>query len=846
MAISVDPLTDIIYVPKADLTLLQASPEVRELDLDWFRLELRDWEDGEDAIPRPKTHTHNTQVTLAGLTYARIIEILDPYTVEFEDGQYTINCVGANHNLSDRKVANQVSLIVNNAAGLITNTAIEYSSFQGAVHLNTSTSYTGTVFPVGTPQRPVNNLIDALQIASTRGFAKLVLYNDIDLDDSYNLDGFTIQGVSESIVLTIDSIASVNDLTLRNLTIADSTLDGNVDIRDCLVRDVSYVNGYIHNCGLAGTITLGGDRKSVIADCYTVDQDDTPTIDMGGSGNDLAMPNYSGVVTFSNLSGASNELGVGLDAGAVTLDSTITGGSIVVSGIGLLFDNSNSGAVINTDGILNKSQISETVWEAIGGVVYLNPSSSYSGTEYPIGTPQYPVNNLSDAKLICERVGVERIHIHGEVVFDTDFSGYIFESHDVDAGSADLNGRNLSNVTFYKMNISGSVVGHINLRDCDIMSGLTNLDCHMENCILQGTFVAASEGTINGDRCTSATGVVFDLNGNGNLGMANWSGLITIANISNAASTIGLTGNYLLNLMSSCTNGVGLIAGIGIVNDYSNGLNVTERTLPHAVWNTVLTASTYNLPTSAGRRLRQLSSGIIIEGEVVSATTNTISFDGDASDVDGAYDPATISIVDGTGNGQSRLILEYHGSTKTAVVDRDWKIQPDDTSKFVIVSHPGREHVNEGLAQGGTINTITLNTLASDNDEAYTGQTIFIRSGTGMDQAQKVESYNGTTKVATLCKDWAVIPDTTSAYVMLPTGHFDGEELIERTVDGVWSHVDALAIMSDLSFVKKIEGGRWHIVGNEMIFYDDDNTTEIARFTLSYDVNGNPNQRVRI
>ena len=130
MAISVNPLTYVIYVPKADLSLVQASPEVRELDVNVFRLWLKDWEDDAEGIIQQKTHNHSTEIELAGLTYARIVEILDPYTVEFEDGQYTVNCVGGNHNISDVKIANQVSLIVNNAAGLINMAAIEYSSFQ--------------------------------------------------------------------------------------------------------------------------------------------------------------------------------------------------------------------------------------------------------------------------------------------------------------------------------------------------------------------------------------------------------------------------------------------------------------------------------------------------------------------------------------------------------------------------------------------------------------------------------------------------------------------------------------------------------------------------------------------
>jgi len=117
VALSIDPATNVIYIPKADLTLISGT--LYELDVDAFRLELKNYEDSADGMVLTKTHNHNTEQTLAGLTYARTIEILSPYTVEFEDGQYEVSCTGANHNLSDVKVANQVSLIINNSAGLI-------------------------------------------------------------------------------------------------------------------------------------------------------------------------------------------------------------------------------------------------------------------------------------------------------------------------------------------------------------------------------------------------------------------------------------------------------------------------------------------------------------------------------------------------------------------------------------------------------------------------------------------------------------------------------------------------------------------------------------------------------
>jgi len=188
------------------------------------------------------------------------------------------------------------------------------------------------------------------------------------------------------------------------------------------------------------------------------------------------------------------------------------------------------------------------------------------------------------------------------------------------------------------------------------------------------------------------------------------------------------------------------------------------------VWDEILTAATHNISNSAGRRLRQVAGFAIREETAQGSGTgdNQIQLDAGASAVDGSYDPSLIAIIGGTGVGQCRLILQYDGGTKTATVDRNWKINPDNTSVFQIIADPGREHVNEGLAQAGTSTTITLNALASSIDNVYIGQAVFIRSGTGEDQVGLVESYDGTTKIATMHDPWAITPDSTSAYVLLP------------------------------------------------------------------------------
>jgi hypothetical protein len=101
------------------MPVIQAFPEIRFLDVNAFRLELKALEASEAGIAFPDTHSHNTEVILGGDAYARVVEIINGYSVMFEDGQYAVKLSGANSNILDVKAQNQVSAICTNSAGLI-------------------------------------------------------------------------------------------------------------------------------------------------------------------------------------------------------------------------------------------------------------------------------------------------------------------------------------------------------------------------------------------------------------------------------------------------------------------------------------------------------------------------------------------------------------------------------------------------------------------------------------------------------------------------------------------------------------------------------------------------------
>lgn len=119
MAVSVNWITGVITVPRADMTLIQASPEVRELDTATFFDDLKLLEASAEGMPWPDTQRHNLPYTISGITYAESLEIIPPYSVTFEDGTYAVSLKGTNNNIIDVANTNQVRILSNNSAGLI-------------------------------------------------------------------------------------------------------------------------------------------------------------------------------------------------------------------------------------------------------------------------------------------------------------------------------------------------------------------------------------------------------------------------------------------------------------------------------------------------------------------------------------------------------------------------------------------------------------------------------------------------------------------------------------------------------------------------------------------------------
>ena len=127
----------------------------------------------------------------------------------------------------------------------------------------------------------------------------------------------------------------------------------------------------------------------------------------------------------------------------------------------------------------------------------------------------------------------------------------------------------------------------------------------------------------------------------------------------------------------------------------SGGITASEVT--DAVWDA--SVSSHNDAGSFGRGFRQVKEGLVsADGQVNDASATATSFISNLTEtVDDYWNEKVINFISGNLVGQSRVIYDYDGTTKTITVEEAFTSAPDDSSEFIILSvhvHPLDEIAN--------------------------------------------------------------------------------------------------------------------------------------------------------
>lgn len=954
MAIRSDITVDWESSPRV-ITVLSPSTEVTIQDLVDT---CRDHEDRPANMGRPYLIDAAGKEPLGGVVYVGVTATLQNAVIAFEArlGPTWVLCKISGGNIVavddvgapiDPRLPTAyitVDRSSSSSATLLEQEAIEFSSFENHVTVDITSIYSGTTYPVGTHQQPVNNLVDALLIAEYRGFHHLHILGSMTIDSGLVFDQFIIEGESHALsTITIAPAASVIGCEFRNAAIT-GTLDGNSTITGCAIGTLNFVNGTITNCVLnVGTIVLGGGTQANILDCWSgVPGSNTPVIDMGGSGQSLGLRNYNGGIKLINKSGA-DDVSIDMNSGSVILDSTVTNGIIVIRGIGTLTDNS-VGATVNANDLINSDTIERSVWDAdltayttkktagnvtqadaYSNIVAIDTVNGEAGTTWPIGTHQYPVDNIVDALIIAANRGLDRLMLHDSVTIGAtdNISGLVVESF----GKMDITvtltaGCSADQTAFRYLNLQGEVsIGDTLLvESCSITGALNNFtgilntvafldgsSLHIDawatimNCLAGGQPTNEPEIDLN----TSAT-TITGWNGNlkltgktaDNRTLANFVGGNVIIDSTCVIGKIQLLGTGQLeadNSGASCqvdTDGFitrALIAQavwdenlVDHINDETTGHAVMQlayggkifidtingsvgTTYPNGIRqhptnnmaDALVIAATYDLATIHIIGSLTISGGEDLSGltftsdrsigntlNIVSAVTNGTYFDNlTVSGIGNGTVRFTYCVIDGFSDlegGIKNSLLTNNisylagSSVKNYMTDCDRFMTLEDTYIDINVADTsfnmirGRGNYNIVGKTSIDITTLDLNGSILIDSTCIAG-TIVVAGLTRLID----ESGPGCLVLPAVLTN-ATIAD--AAWDELKAGHIDVGSFGEA-VQGLETQLSDVTV--DLDFIKAIEGGRWRITGNQMIFYEDDNTTEIARFNL-FDAAGDP------
>jgi hypothetical protein len=265
------------------------------------------------------------------------------------------------------------------------------------------------------------------------------------------------------------------------------------------------------------------------------------------------------------------------------------------------------------------TQLTEIQYAVFGGGVTLDQGNTtgvaVAGTDYPIGAPFKPSDNVTDAvAIIAAQVQPKKMFILGDATLTgttPDLAGYEFVGDSRSKTTLTINpSANIDGVEIQKATVTGTLDGNSKLVDCTI-SALNYINGTIERCSLSaGVITLGGTGQASFLWCDSGVaGVstpIIDCGGSGiALALRHYSGGVTLRNKTGAESvSIDLDAGQVI-LENTVTNGTIVVRGDGKVVDINgdiiksgtwNGATIVNETtnkdlFAEAMWAALVSAN---------------------------------------------------------------------------------------------------------------------------------------------------------------------------------------------------------------------------------------------------------------
>jgi hypothetical protein len=252
--------------------------------------------------------------------------------------------------------------------------------YQGAIHIN---AVSGNDANDGKPETPVQTAAAAKALADSLGFTEYHFKGSITLTAAH--DRWTFLGASAGSSDTVNlANQSVDESRFESCIIAGDATESKIEAFLCELDNPGNLYGLFRQCGFLNTFKIEATTTQtyVFHLCYSqIAGSGRPTLDFTNSivTHNVQLRSYSGGLNVANCS--NGNLSVDLSSGTVDLKSTVTGGDIVLRGVGNLID-SSTGGTITTSGMVKGTDVDLMRKVVAGGRVEITGTDPSTVTVY--------------------------------------------------------------------------------------------------------------------------------------------------------------------------------------------------------------------------------------------------------------------------------------------------------------------------------------------------------------------------------------------------------------------------------------------------------------------------------
>ena len=210
----------------------------------------------------------------------------------------------------------------------------------GCVYLKSDSGLSGTSYPNGTANSPVNNLSDALSIASANDSGTIkVVFTGAAL--SVSTDLVAVKFIGRNYYDAIISLSGDGRVVCERCCLTGTSSTDNSEAYDCVIYLLVGLGGDIYNSQIALENTVLA--LATLYNCRAAIWGAAPSVSIAGA--TFTAYNWSGDLTIKNGNG-STAVYMTIQGGTITIDSSCTGGTYNFSGVGTVINNGGVGLTV--------------------------------------------------------------------------------------------------------------------------------------------------------------------------------------------------------------------------------------------------------------------------------------------------------------------------------------------------------------------------------------------------------------------------------------------------------------------------------------------------------------------